>query len=115
MISLTKSGNNRGNFQDDNEDENSSLLGTQASSAAPASTSGQTKEIKVQGISSADFEKNRSIFQRFIFDHLKYQDYFDTTTSEVKAKIMDALWPFHPANQHHLLKNDSESVRDYQK
>jgi len=45
---------------------------------------------------------------------LKYQDYFDTTTAEVHAKLYDALWPFHPANQHHLLTNDSEQVRDYQ-
>jgi hypothetical protein len=48
-----------------------------------------------------------------MFDPLKYQAYFDTTTEEVQHKLIDAMWPFIPENQHHLIENDAESVRDY--
>lgn len=71
------------------------------------------KDYKSDSISSADANKDRSYFQRFLFDPLKYQKYFDTNTEEIKRKLVDALWPFSPENQHHLVLNDCESVKDY--
>mmetsp|Transcript_26023 Transcript_26023/g.25245 ORF Transcript_26023/g.25245 Transcript_26023/m.25245 type:complete len:87 (+) Transcript_26023:244-504(+) len=31
--------------------------------------------------------------------------YFDTNSLEIKDKIIDALWPFFPENQHFLVAN----------
>jgi hypothetical protein len=66
------------------------------------------KDYKNDNISSADIEKNKSFFQRYLFDPLKYQAYFDTTTAEIQNKLVDALWPFFPDKQHHLIANDAE-------
>ena len=74
---------------------------------------GKKRDYKTDNISSADFENNRSFFQRYIFDPLKYQAYFDTNEVEIYNKLRDALWPFFPENQHHLKQNDQEMIRDY--
>jgi len=29
--------------------------------------------------------------------------------------IIDALWPFFPENQHHLIRNDGERISDFKK
>lgn len=55
------------------------------------------KDYKTDNISSADANKG-SYFQRFLFDPMKYQKYFDTNTEEIKGKLFDALWPFSPEN-----------------
>ncbi len=64
----------------------------------------------VQSISS---ERPKTLVQRFIFDPYKYQSFFDTNTQEIKNKLIDALWPFIPENQHHLIENDAEQVREF--
>ena len=130
MIQFKSSSNN---FDDDNEfeiKESSSLLSNNKESApkfmSSSSSSSSTnniyqakanmqtkKDYANDNISSADYEKNKSFFNRYIFDPLKYQAYFDATEAEIFHKIRDALWPFFPENQHHLKANDQEMIRDY--
>ena len=125
--------NSSNNFDDDNEfeiKESSSLLSSSNKESAPRfmsseSSSSQTnvyqtkanmqakKDYASDNISSADYEKNKSFFNRYIFDPLKYQAYFDATEAEIFHKIRDAMWPFFPENQHHLKANDQEMIRDY--
>lgn len=40
-----------------------------------------------------------TIFERYIFDAHKYQQYFNASTTEIIEKLSDAVWPFQPANQ----------------
>ena len=129
MIQFKSSSNN---FDDDNEfeiKESSSLLSNNKESApkfiSSSSSSSSTniyqakanmqtkKDYANDNISSADYEKNKSFFNRYIFDPLKYQAYFDATEAEIFHKIRDAMWPFFPENQHHLKANDQEMIRDY--
>jgi DNA-directed RNA polymerase specialized sigma54-like protein len=129
MIQFKSSSNN---FDDDNEfeiKESSSLLSNNKESApkfmssSPSSSSTNIYQAKANmqtkkdyandNISSADYEKNKSFFNRYIFDPLKYQAYFDATEAEIFHKIRDAMWPFFPENQHHLKANDQEMIRDY--
>ena len=129
MIQFKSSSNN---FDDDNEfeiKESSSLLSNNKESApkfmSSSSSSSSTniyqakanmqtkKDYANDNISSADYEKTNSFFNRYIFDPLKYQAYFDATEAEIYHKIRDALWPFFPENQHHLKANDQEMIRDY--
>ncbi len=81
MISLKSANksNSRGYDHDEETEvrEDSSLLGNVSEPAV------KKRDFKTDNISSADLEKNRSFFQRFLFDPLKYQVYFDTTTEEV--------------------------------
>jgi hypothetical protein len=44
------------------------------------------------------------------FDTYKYSAYFETNTDDIKTKLIDALWPFFPENQHHLVENDGEKI-----
>ena len=84
-------------IEDDNTKESTSLLGTSTSvtNVYQAKTNMQMKrDYKTDNISSADYEKNRSFFQRYLFDPLKYQAYFDTNTEQIKKTLIDALWPF---------------------
>jgi len=121
---------NSNNFDDDNEfeiKESSSLLSNNKESAPRfmSSESSNTnvyqakanmqakKDYASDNISSADYEKNKSFFNRYIFDPLKYQAYFDATEAEIFHKVRDALWPFYPENQQHLKANDQEMIRDY--
>lgn len=60
-------------------------------------------------------ERSRTFFEKYIFDAMKYQVFFDTNTEEIKNKLIDALWPFIPENQHHLIENDAESIREFKK
>lgn len=53
------------------------------------------RDYKTDNISS---EKSRTMFEKFVFDPLKYQVHFDTNTEEIKNKLIDALWPFLPEN-----------------
>ena len=129
MIQFKSSSNN---FDDDNEfeiKESSSLLSNNKESApkfmSSSSSSSSTniyqakanmqtkKDYANDNISSADYEKNKSFFNRYIFDPLKYQAFFDATEAEIFHKIRDAIWPFFPENQHHLKANDQEMIRDY--
>jgi len=109
---------NSNNFDDDSEfdiKESSSLLSSSNKESAPRfmsseSSSSQTnvyqakanmqakKDYASDNISSADYEKNKSFFNRYIFDPLKYQAYFDATEAEIFHKIRDAMWPFFPEN-----------------
>ena len=124
MIQFKSSSNN---FDDDNEfeiKESSALLSNSNKESAPKFISSSSssnayqaptskKDIASDNISSADYEKNKSFFNRYIFDPLKYQAYFDATEAEIFHKIRDAMWPFFPENQHHLKANDQEMIRDY--
>lgn len=74
------------------EEESSNLLGKDKPLSASASQNvyqskvsmqQKKKDYKSDNISSADFDKNRSFFQRWVFDPLKYQAYFDTTDAEL--------------------------------
>ena len=47
---------------------------------------------------SMSSERSRTFFEKYIFDALKYQVFFDTNTEEIKNKLIDALWPFIPEN-----------------
>lgn len=107
---------NNSNFDDDNEfdiKESSSLLSNNKesapkyiSSASSAPTNVYQAKANMQikkdyandNMSSADLEKNKSFFNRYIFDPLKYQAYFDATEAEIFHKIRDAMWPFFPEN-----------------
>ena len=62
---------------------------------------------------SSEDQKPKNLFQRFIFDPYKHQAYFDTSTEDIKRSLIDALWPFIPENQHHLVENDAEQVREF--
>ena len=62
---------------------------------------------------SSEDQKPKNLFQRFIFDPYKHQTYFDTSTEDIKRSLIDALWPFIPENQHHLVENDAEQVREF--
>jgi len=62
---------------------------------------------------SSDDQKPKNLFQRLVFDPYKYQSYFDTSTDDIKNRLIDALWPFFPENQHHLVENDAEQVREF--
>ena len=64
-------------------------------------------QAKMKNTSSTN-ERPKNLFQKYIFDPFKYQTYFDTTTDEIQHKLIDALWPFIPENQHHLIENDAE-------
>ena len=83
MISLKGGSSNKSNsrsydhYEETEVREDSSLLGGASEPAV------KKRDFKTDNISSADLEKNRSFFQRFLFDPLKYQAYFDTTTVEV--------------------------------
>ena len=44
-------------------------------------------------------ERKKTLFQRYIFDSYKYQIYFNTSTSEITSKLLNALWPFYPEDQ----------------
>ncbi len=68
------------------------------------------RDYKSDNISS---EKSRTFFEKWVFDPFKYQTYFDTNTEEIMNKLLDALWPFFPENQHHLIENDAEQVREF--
>jgi hypothetical protein len=102
MVSL-KSGSSK-KYDDDDESEeikeSSSLLGSSTSNNVyQAKQNMQAKrDYKSDNISSADVEKNKSFFQKWMFDPLKYQVYFDTNTAEVQHKLVDAMWPFIPEN-----------------
>jgi hypothetical protein len=108
---------NSTNFDDDNDfeiKESSSLLSNNNKESAPKFMSSQSssstnvyqananmqikKDYANDNISSADYEKNKSFFNRYIFDPLKYQAYFDATEGEIFHKIRDAMWPFFPEN-----------------
>ncbi len=56
------------------------------------------KDYANDNMSSADLEKNKSFFNRYVFDPLKYQANFDATEAEIFHKIRDAMWPFFPEN-----------------
>jgi hypothetical protein len=43
-------------------------------------------------------ERKLNFFQRYIFNTYKHSDSFNISTIELKGKITDALWPFHPNN-----------------
>ena len=63
------------------------------------------RDLKNDNLSS---ERERTFWERFLFDPYKYQVYFDTNTQNVQDKLVDALWPFIPENQLYLQKNDAE-------
>lgn len=50
------------------------------------------------------------MFQQYIFDSYKYQVYFNISTSEIRDKITDALWPFHPDSQPEGLVTDYDKL-----
>ena len=58
---------------------------------------------------SLSSEKKLNLFQRYIFNTYKYQSLFNINTKEMKEKIGDALWPFHPENQPEGLIEDYEA------
>ena len=53
-------------------------------------------------ISSEQINGQKSMFQRYIFDFSLYSHYFNTKTSTMRAKLLDAAWPLIPENQSHL-------------
>ena len=60
-------------------------------------------------------ERQVNFLQKYNFDPLKYQEYFEVNTDMIQAKLVDGLWPFIPENQHYLInkKDDVESVRQF--
>ncbi len=58
-------------------------------------------------------ERQRSFWQKYVFDPFDYQSYFDVDEKDMIKNLIDAFWPFIPENQHHLVKIDSESVREF--
>lgn len=71
------------------------------------------KKLQNSKTSNLTNERKKTFVQTYIFDPYNYQQYFDVTESEILNKLLDALWPFIPENQHHLIKIDSESVREF--
>lgn len=61
------------------------------------------KSLKGDSISS---EQERTYFQTYVFDAYKYTSYFETNSQEIKGKLIDALWPFLPENQHFQADNE---------
>lgn len=55
--------------------------------------------------------RQKTYFQRYIFDTSKYQCYFNTSTNEFTVKLMDGLWPFLPDNQPKELKDEYERLK----
>lgn len=104
-------------FDDDLEEiakESTSLLNDTSSSTniyqAKQNMQKKARDYKKDNLSS---ERAKNMFERYIFDIYKYQSFFDTTTDDIHNKLLDALWPFFPANQHHLIANDAEQVREF--
>jgi len=52
----------------------------------------------------------KSFFQTYIFDHYKYAYFFNTNTKEVYDRLKDAMWPFFPQHQHHIIKPDGSRL-----
>lgn len=69
------------------------------------------RNLANESISSETYEKKKTLFQKYIFDSYKYQCYFQSSTSEIKEKINDALWPFHPDSQPEDLVKDFENFK----
>ena len=45
-----------------------------------------------------------------MFDSYKYTSYFNVSTNEIKEKVLDALWPFHPDTQPDGIVNDYKQL-----
>jgi hypothetical protein len=63
---------------------------------------------KIKGQSSITNERERNFVQKYIDDPYNYTAFFDITTDDMIKNLTDALWPFIPENQRHLVKIDSE-------
>mmetsp|Transcript_3361 Transcript_3361/g.5621 ORF Transcript_3361/g.5621 Transcript_3361/m.5621 type:complete len:188 (+) Transcript_3361:209-772(+) len=63
------------------------------------------RNLGAEAISS---ERKKSFFQSYVFDSYKYQIYFNVNTNEIKQKVIDALWPFHPDTQPSGISEDYE-------
>lgn len=57
---------------------------------------GNALEGRILGNEAISSERKKTLFQRYVFDSYKYQQYFCISTIDIQDKIRDALWPFHP-------------------